>query len=254
MLTLYTIAYFLHEHINLYVTHHCMQSFSRNPYLINWNKNMIKHDDVIKWRHFPCDCPFFARNSRVIGEFPSQKLEARSFDVFFAIRLNTRLSKQSWGWRFEKPSRSLWRHRNDHFKQLQRRSTKTKTCLWKNSDVSSKETVSSIDENGTARQISKINIKQVTMNLNLSQFDIDCAKPSAGCFFRTYIWTMSLISYFKYGNTNVVNIYRDLLSENIHNKMSLLPWGDDISWYAIVCRNHVDCRRAASYISCHLNT
>ena len=28
--------------------------------------------------------------------------------------LNKRLSKQSWGWRFETPSRSLWRHCNDH--------------------------------------------------------------------------------------------------------------------------------------------
>ena len=27
-------------------------------------------------------------------------------------RLNKRLSKQSWGWWFETPSRSLWRHRN----------------------------------------------------------------------------------------------------------------------------------------------
>ena len=48
------------------------------------------HDDVIKWKHFP-----------------------RSFDVFFDLRLNWRLSKQSWGWWFEKPSRSLWRHYNE---------------------------------------------------------------------------------------------------------------------------------------------
>ena len=36
----------------------------------------------------------------------------RSFDDFFDLRLNKRLSKQSWGWWFETPSRSLWRHRN----------------------------------------------------------------------------------------------------------------------------------------------
>ena len=35
------------------------------------------------------------------------------------LRLNKQLSKQSWGWRFETPSRSLWRHCNEwnqHFK------------------------------------------------------------------------------------------------------------------------------------------
>ena len=34
----------------------------------------------------------------------------RSFDVFFDLRLNNRLSKQLWDWWFETPSRSLWRH------------------------------------------------------------------------------------------------------------------------------------------------
>ena len=54
-----------------------------------------------------------ARNSLVTGEFPSQRPVARSFDVFFDLRLNKRLSKQSWGWWFETPSRQLWRHCND---------------------------------------------------------------------------------------------------------------------------------------------
>ena len=31
---------------------------------------------------------------------------------FFHLRLDKRLSKQSWGWLFETPSRSLWRHCN----------------------------------------------------------------------------------------------------------------------------------------------
>ena len=39
-----------------------------------------------------------------------------SFDVFFGLRLNKRLSKQSWDWWFETPLRSLWRHSNDCFK------------------------------------------------------------------------------------------------------------------------------------------
>ena len=47
------------------------------------------------------------------GEFPIQRPVTRSFDVFFDLRLNKRLSKQPWCWWFETPSRSLWRHRND---------------------------------------------------------------------------------------------------------------------------------------------
>ena len=43
------------------------------------------------------------------GEFPSQRPVTRSFDVFFDLRLNKRLSKQPWGWWFETPSGSLWR-------------------------------------------------------------------------------------------------------------------------------------------------
>ena len=51
------------------------------------------------------------------GEFPAQRPVTRSFDVFFHLHPNKRLSKQSWGWWFETPSRSLWCHRNDvgHF-------------------------------------------------------------------------------------------------------------------------------------------
>ena len=53
-----------------------------------------------------------AGNSPVTGEFPTQRPVTRSFDVFFDLRLNKRLSKQSWVWWFEKLSRPLWRHCN----------------------------------------------------------------------------------------------------------------------------------------------
>ena len=46
------------------------------------------------------------------GEFPTQRSVTRSFDVLFDLRLNKRLSKRPWGWWFETPSWSLWRHRN----------------------------------------------------------------------------------------------------------------------------------------------
>ena len=46
------------------------------------------------------------------GEFPTQRPVTRSFDVFFDLRLNKRLSKQPWGWWFETLSWSLWRQCN----------------------------------------------------------------------------------------------------------------------------------------------
>ena len=60
-----------------------------------------------------------AGNSSVTGEFSSPaKAVTRNFGVFFDSLLNKRLSKQSWGWRFESPSRPLWRHCNDERKPL----------------------------------------------------------------------------------------------------------------------------------------
>ena len=53
-----------------------------------------------------------AGNSPVPGEFITQRPVTQSFDIFFDLRLNKRLSKQSWGWWLETLSRQLWRHRN----------------------------------------------------------------------------------------------------------------------------------------------
>ena len=56
------------------------------------------------WRHqmetFSALLALCAWNSPVTGEFPAQRPVTRSFDVFFDLRLNIRLSKQSWGWWF----------------------------------------------------------------------------------------------------------------------------------------------------------
>ena len=54
-----------------------------------------------------------AGNSPVLGDFPAQRPVTRSFDVFFDLRSNKRLSKQWRGWWFETHSCPLWRHRND---------------------------------------------------------------------------------------------------------------------------------------------
>ena len=69
------------------------------------------------WRHqmetFTALLAIWAGNSPVPGEFPSQRPVTRSFDVIFDLRLNKRLSKQSWGWWFESRSCPLWRHCNE---------------------------------------------------------------------------------------------------------------------------------------------
>ena len=68
------------------------------------------------WRHqmetFSGLLDLCSGNSPVSGEFPSQRPVMRSFDAFFDLHQNKRLSKQSWGWWFETPSRPLWRHCN----------------------------------------------------------------------------------------------------------------------------------------------
>ena len=68
------------------------------------------------WRHqmeiFSALLAICAGNSPVPGEFPAQRPVTRSFDVFFDLRPNKRLSKQCWGWWFETPSRPLWHYCN----------------------------------------------------------------------------------------------------------------------------------------------
>ena len=70
-----------------------------------------------------------AGNSPVTDEFPSQWPVMRSFDVFFDLRLNKRLSKQSWGWWFETQSGSLWRHCNGNLSTDLARLIKLRTAL-----------------------------------------------------------------------------------------------------------------------------
>ena len=69
------------------------------------------HDDVTKWKHFLCCWPLWGEST---GHrwIPPQRPVARSCDVFFDLRLNKRLSKQSRRQWFETPSHSLWRHCN----------------------------------------------------------------------------------------------------------------------------------------------
>ena len=66
------------------------------------------------WRHqletFSALLAICAGISPVTTEFRSQRSVTRSFDGFFYLCLNKRLSRESWGWWYETPSESLWRH------------------------------------------------------------------------------------------------------------------------------------------------
>ena len=76
------------------------------------------------WRHqmetfFSALLALCAGNSPITGEFPAQRPVTRSFNAFFDLPLNKRLSEQSWGWWFETLSHPLWRQCNDiWFKSL----------------------------------------------------------------------------------------------------------------------------------------
>ena len=53
-----------------------------------------------------------AGTSPVPGEFRTQRPVTPSFDIYFDLRPNKRLSKQPWGWWFETLLHPLWRHSN----------------------------------------------------------------------------------------------------------------------------------------------
>ena len=67
---------------------------------------------------------FFRVTVLLCGEFPGPRLipRTKASDVelwcFLWSAPETRLSKQSWDWWFETPSRPLWRHCNAYFKYV----------------------------------------------------------------------------------------------------------------------------------------
>ena len=82
-----------------------MQGWSSNPF--HWCLSHHISNSMKTWcRHqmetFSALLALCAGNSPVTGEFPAQMPVTRSFEVFFDLRLNKRLSKQSWGWWFER--------------------------------------------------------------------------------------------------------------------------------------------------------
>ena len=68
------------------------------------------------WRHQMETFPRYRPFAREFTERPV----TRNFNVFFDLRLNKGLSKQSWGWWFETLSRPLWHHCNGIYTEPRR--------------------------------------------------------------------------------------------------------------------------------------
>ena len=93
-------------------------SITRETFM-NFSGSIVFKDGLAPlawWRHqmetFSTLLAICAGNSPVSGDFPATRPVTRSFDIFFDLRLNKRLSKLWWGWWFESPSCPLWRHSN----------------------------------------------------------------------------------------------------------------------------------------------
>ena len=92
------------------------QEWTKSKYFcLSWKKAWC-YDTSPWWCHqmeiFSALLVICEGNSPVPGEFPAQRPVTRSFDVFFDLRLNKRLSKQSWGWWFETLPHPLWCYSN----------------------------------------------------------------------------------------------------------------------------------------------
>ena len=121
-LSLYIYIYAWHQNseTTTYVTSQwdVLWSIYVSQYTAVTQSSDFQHDTncIAWWRHqmetFSALLAICAENSPVPGEFPTQRPVTRSFDVFFDLRLNKRLSKQWWGLWFETLTRLLWRHRN----------------------------------------------------------------------------------------------------------------------------------------------
>ena len=94
--------------LNLLTFIFCTQH-TTNPAIGEMKNRSVTHDDIIKCKHFARYWPCV----RGIYRSPvTQRPVTRSFDVFFGLPLNRRLSKQWRGWWFETPLCPLWRHSN----------------------------------------------------------------------------------------------------------------------------------------------
>ena len=109
-------------------THHAMMSISCGYHIVVYcgGSEIMNYENpglfvrVTLYMMTSSNGNIFRVTGPFCGEFtghrwiPHTKASDANFDVFFDLRRNKPLSKQSWGWWFEKPSRSLWRHCNEN--------------------------------------------------------------------------------------------------------------------------------------------
>ena len=83
-------------------------------HLAQWAHRDINdwHDGVIKWKDFPRYWPCMRRIHRSPVNSPHKGQWRGALMFSYICALNKQLRKQSWGWWFETPSRSLWGHCN----------------------------------------------------------------------------------------------------------------------------------------------
>ena len=121
-------SYILPYHINLgvicYLQHFATVLLSKESFITVEESTLLhrSHSRVVKMKSVGMMTSSNGNIFRVTGplcgeftgpgEFPTQRPVTRSFDVFFDLRPNKRLSKQWRGWWFETLSRPFWRHRN----------------------------------------------------------------------------------------------------------------------------------------------
>ena len=82
------------------------------------------YDDVIKWKHFPRYWPYVRIIHQSSVNSPHKCQWCGALMLFFYLRLNKRLSRQSCGWWFKTPSRLLYRHCNVNMAEI------VELCSW----------------------------------------------------------------------------------------------------------------------------
>ena len=160
------------------------------------------------------------------GEFPTQRPVTRSFDVFFDLRLNNRLSKQPWGWWFDTSSWSLWRHCN----------VEKLPVYWLFHDEAKKPNTCQFVNFGAIRSYSEI---------------IACNCELAWIIWQINSDSLTLVTDLKIQNERVTNHVYQLFSNEYklgrtkisnERKTSIqCRWIDIMQWHSIFCLNQALC-------------
>ena len=123
-------------------------ALSQSIFLDNWwipmtkvsnaSFQMVEETSQVSWRlKYQHPLPWWRHQMEIFPRYWSpvnspHKGQWRGALVFFDLRLNKQLSKQSWSWWFETPSFSLWRHCNGPLFLLQARLLHCLGCLTNN--------------------------------------------------------------------------------------------------------------------------